>query len=403
MTDWNANARCPNEQTWHGYVDDDSAELSSAERADIEVHLANCEPCTLLVDDLERFRTLLLKTRVSGLTAEQWDVMDERALLMGSEFVPPRSRMPQVYWGVAIAAASTFLFLGVWQLATESNNDSRLQASAAQHASAGSGHLPVPATGGALPKASLIAGAVDGELQVVDRQGNWQPMKAGHELRLGTRIRSTMSSRQARLVVPGHFELQVSSGTELSLLGANSKSTFVRLRRGAITCQVEKRRPDQHFAVLAGRFRMAVVGTRFLVRHGDDAQVTVLVAEGAVRVDEANEPLAQVGETTTVVRAGSRWHFAEGRVQFGPIAIRPANKQNSEAEVDGAKTATSQFDIKRREKTKPTMTRQQLDKTDEDSRHREIIIQVPPQGMSSDEVDKLRSVDRKIDKVMSNR
>ena len=395
MTVWNAQDRCPDETAWHCYVDSDSTELSSADRADFEEHLGHCEPCAQLVHELELFRTLLLKARVPGMTAEQWEVMDERALLMGSEFVPPSSRLPQVYWGVAIAAASAFLFLGAWQLATGPEHEPGAHA-AAKHASTVTRHLPGQVPVDVLHNAPLVAGAVDGELQVVDGQGNWQPMKAGHKLGPKTRIRSTMSSRQARLVVPGHFELEVSSGTEVVLLRTNPKSTFVRLRRGAITCQVEKRRPDQRFAVFAGRFRMAVLGTRFLVRHSDDAQVAVLVAEGAVRVDEATEPLAKVSETTTVVRAGSRWHFAEGRVQFGPISIRPSNGQNPISKVD---SATSKR--KRQTRAKPSPTQQPASHTDDVGDH-EIVIEVPPQGMSSDEVEKLKAVDRNIDKVMGN-
>ena len=72
-------------------------------------------------------------------------------------------------------------------------------------------------------------------------------------------------------------------------------------------------------------FRASVVGTRFVIRHDDnDSGVAVQVTEGAVRVDQADDPYALPGDTLTMVRAGNRWQYAGGRMALEPIpAVAP--------------------------------------------------------------------------------
>ena len=121
--------------------------------------------------------------------------------------------------------------------------------------------------------------------------------------------------------------LTVRAGTEVALEAATGRDVFVRVRNGEVDLAVDHRRDDQRFAVLAGGFRVQVVGTRFSVRHGADASVSVDVREGAVRIDAADVATAPTAETLTVVRAGQRWQARGGRISFGPIEAATAGAE----------------------------------------------------------------------------
>ena len=321
---------CPTEEVWMDYLDANPGAGLVADRAALEQHLEACGECTEQVDELRRFNTMLLRSRVPGLSNEQWQVLDERMEMMGSEYVPPPKIATKVYFGLAMAAAIGLFGVGLYHLVT--------QPPAAVPTIASSERLmQLP---GAMP-AQLLAGAVEGQLEIADASGKWRALSSGESLATGVKLRGG-GAGDARLVVPGHFEVRVTSGSVVQVLAANGHNTWLRLRNGEVSCTVEKRRPHQQFKVLAGRFRATVVGTEFVVRHRDDAAVSVHVTEGIVRVDEANEPGARGSETTTMVRAGNRWQFAGGHIEFGPI--RAVEEAVAKPEVMPAPQAAAQPD-----------------------------------------------------------
>jgi hypothetical protein len=310
MNDHVADRGCPTEEVWLEYLDARADSGLVADRGALAQHLDGCGACASGLDELRRFNTLLLRSRVPKLSDDQWSVLDERMEMMGSEYVPPPKVATKIYFGLAMAAAFGLFAVGVWHLVNEP--------SAAEMAVASADGVPINVA--AARPATLVAGAVDGKLEATDLSGVWRPLNKDDALRPDMRLRSVGPMGTARLVVPGHFELRIGANSELQVLAANERSTWLRVRKGEVACQVEKRRPNQQFKVLAGRFRASVVGTEFVVRHGgDDAAVSVRVTEGAVRVDEAEDPQAAVSETTTLVRAGNRWKCVGGRMEFGPI------------------------------------------------------------------------------------
>lgn len=325
MNDHITDRGCPTEEVWMDYLDTDGGHTLVADSHSLEQHLDDCTDCAESVDELRRFNTLLLRSRVPGLSAGQWSVLDERMDMMGSEHVPPPRIATKVYFGMALAAALGLFAVGMWHLV----NTPMTPSMAVAKARAERGRVP------AAKLVSLAAGAVEGNLEIADSRGMWRPLLSGEILATGARLRASSAARSSRLVVPGHFDLRVASGSEVVILAANNRSTWLRVRHGEVSCQVEKRRPNQQFKVLAGRFRTSVVGTEFVVRHGGtDAAVSVRVTEGAVRVDEAEEPESAVSETTTLVRAGNRWKFAGGQIEFGPIRSDAVAADRNPVEVN---------------------------------------------------------------------
>ena len=127
--------------------------------------------------------------------------------------------------------------------------------------------------------------ATEGPGQLTTADGSFQALGAGAELAGGAQVRS--GSRSVRLVVADNFEVNLAPNSLLTLEASNGREVFLRLRRGSVSCQVAKRRPGQRFGVLAGSYRVSVVGTEFTVSYPRVGDVSVEVSEGAVRVDEA--------------------------------------------------------------------------------------------------------------------
>lgn len=329
MTNHMTDRGCPTEDVWMEFLDAAAEGDLVADRTALQRHLDGCTDCRADVDDLRKFNTVLLRARVPGLGDEQWRVLDERMEMMGSEYVPPPKIATKVYFGLAMAAALSLFAVGVYHLlyvdkaADVARRHAPAIAKVAERATAG----------------QLTAGATEGRLEIADAQGHWGALTTGATLTKDARIRAV--GVDGRLVVPGHFELRVAAGSELQLIACNERNTWLRLREGEVACTVEKRRPNQQFKVLAGGYRASVVGTEFVVSLRDaDAAVQVRVNEGAVRVDEAAQADARAGESTTVVRAGNRWRFAGGRIEYGPIAATA--RQNAEKPAAQPASATQQ-------------------------------------------------------------
>ncbi len=321
MTEHMTDRGCPTEEVWLEFLDARGDGDLVADRGALERHLDACGDCRTDVDELRRFNTLLLRTRVPGLNDEQWRVLDERMEMMGSEYVPPPRIATRIYFGMAMAAAIGLFAVGLWHLIYVDPAAEQLRKT-----------LPPAAPSQVIAAAALQAGAVEGALELADAKGAWRPLTAGTMLDASARVRNAAGSGNGRLVVPGHFELRVAAGSELQFIAADERNTWLRLRGGEVACTVEKRRPHQQFRVLAGRFRASVIGTEFVVTLGrEKAAVQVRVSEGAVRVDEADEADAATSESMTVVRAGNRWRSVGGRIEYGPIAApAPAERPGPE-------------------------------------------------------------------------
>ncbi len=292
---------------------DERDDLGSDPRSALLDHVEACTECGARWLLVRRFRTALLRSRVPGLSTEQWRALDERMALLGSEPAPRAISLgARAYWGLAVAAGTAALVVGGWQFAGE------------RTAAADGGQLAeASGTGTAAEITSRlrVRGDVTG-LQVDVGDGHWQALREGSALPPGTLLRS--GAAPAALALgdgerPNAVELGIAAETEVVVEQANGSDVFVRVRRGTVELAVAHRRADQRFAVLAGGHRVWVVGTRFSVHHGADASVEVRVFEGAVRVDAAAGATSAVAETTVVVRAGQRWRVRGGQVAFGPM------------------------------------------------------------------------------------
>ncbi|MCB9739430.1 MAG: FecR domain-containing protein [Deltaproteobacteria bacterium] len=292
---------------------DERSDLDPAVREAATEHAARCAHCAAQMQEQRRFRTLLLRARVPGLGAEQWRALDQRIGMLGTEPQPRRVSIgARTYWGLTLAAAAVAVVVGVGRFLDQQ----AAEASAASVASTAPDRaVAVTPTGAIAPALGVVR--VDGTVAVIDGAGlEAGALQPGANLAVGSTLRA---DAPARIALAGTAVLDLAAGTEVRVDAANTRDFFVRIRHGEVGLQVDKRAPEQRFAVLAGSYRAAVVGTQFRVRLGEDASVEVEVREGAVRVDEAAQGDSVRAETTVVVRAGRRWQARGGQILVGPI------------------------------------------------------------------------------------
>lgn len=312
---------CPDEALLHAFVDDRDETLSASERATLDAHLAGCDSCDEVVADLRRFRTLLLRARVPGLDEDQWQNLDTRVEMMAGEPAPRGNQTAgRIYWGLAIAAAVSLFAVGGWQLMNKGNGGPTTVLSETGQARVAGAFTPVQV---AITEGSMEFAGVDGQ---------FHPVQPGEKLARGSQLRSRTGGR---LVVAKNFEIRLGADSTVAVLAGNKREIFLRLRHGAVSCRVDKRRPGQKFGVLAGGFRTRVLGTEFTVTHDHQGRVAVEVSEGAVRVDKADDPWRTGSETTSVVRAGHRWRFTAGHMELGPIVATPSLNSDRLPKVAG--------------------------------------------------------------------
>jgi len=390
---------CPAAETWLDAISGHRDDLDAlGKRPELRVHLADCSACRATVDEVRRYETMLLRAKVPGLAPEQRQALDERVRMMAAQWSPPPRVSPRLAWGIALAAAAVLVMLVARPFMQRRGERERAFAEQLTRAT-----LPVGERG-----AGVATGAVEGDVEVADRVGQWRAMQAGELLQGGMRLRTLgahpgsaqavatsgqgtgrISSEGGRLVVPGRFELVLGAHTELDVLAVGPQVAYVRLRQGEVDCQVDKLRAGQQFAVMFAGFRASVLGTRFTVRHSSpEAGVSVQVTEGAVRVDAADDPAAPQAETTTTVRAGNRWQFAAGRMALEPIPL-PAALPSVAVPVSMPLQAKAQVErplppIEGPMQVDGTWLKQP-DKARRDGKSaaakRSFVIEVPPQAM----------------------
>ena len=308
---------CPDSNVWLELFDARHREVP----ADVQLHahLDGCAACRAVADDVRRYQTLLLRGRAPGLSAEQRQSLDERVHLMSGRWQKPPRVSPSFVWGLALATAAALVFTVAKPFLEKSHQNQVAFQQLVVDATAPSVDNPGP---------GVVTSLVEGDVEVAARDGKWRKLTGGDTIRFGHRLRTPKAPSQrsagaiqgARVVVPGRFELKLSPDTELDVLAMADRDAFLRLRHGEVECQVEKLKAGQRYGLMFAGFRASVMGTRFVVRHDDnDSGVAVQVTEGAVRVDQADDPYAQPGDTLTMVRAGNRWQYAGGRMELEPI------------------------------------------------------------------------------------
>lgn len=312
-------ASCPDDGVWLDLLDPRHRE--AANESALLTHLDACAHCQTAAEDVRKYQTLLLRGKAPGLTAEQRQSLDARVGLLAGQWQKPQRVSPGLTWALALTAATALVFV-VTRPYVERLNQQQVAWERAV----------VDATAPSLdkPGAGVVTSLVEGDVQIASQDGHWRKLSGGDTVKFGHRLRNaglkSQSARQARVVVPGRFELRLAPESEVEVLAMAEKDAFLRVRHGELESQVDKLKPGQRFGVLFAGFRATVLGTRFTVRHDEtDSGVGVQVTEGTVRVDEAEDPYAQPGETMTTVHAGHRWQFAAGRMALEPIpALAPA-------------------------------------------------------------------------------
>lgn len=419
----NKGSDCPSSDTWLEIVCDRDDTEAISRRPDLQAHLDGCEPCRAAVDEVRRYQTLLLRARVPGLSSEQRQSLEDRVRMMAGQWVPPPRVSPRLAWGIALAAAAVLVgIVGrpyLTRRAEHMDEFSRRVADAT---------LPTADR----PGPGVLTGAVEGGVEVADRDGNWRQLQSGEPVRTGMHLRSTAAG-SGRVVVTGRFELRLDPATEVEVLAASRNDNghagdaAFRLRSGLMDCTVEKLRPSQRFVVMFAGFRASVIGTRFTVQHTTaSAGVQVQVLEGAVRVDQADDWWkAPNGDTTVTARAGNRWRYSAGRMSLEPIPLpgvlplrqpllqplaKPAADQPGETAPalivspvilqpavespvskteEAAATDTSVSDDTagpaHQSALRTAIPRDAAAKASPGARRRKFLIQVPPQKMTPDE------------------
>ncbi len=297
---------CPTSAQWLQWLTDREAGDIFERRPALHDHLDGCAHCRAAVGDVRRFQTLLQRGKAPALSAEQRQSLDERIRLQSGNWSPP-SRVPAwLLWGTAVSAAAAIALLVAQPFGERHGGPTFAESVKA---------ATVPTADN--PGPGVPVRAVEGTVEVAGADGAWRALHGEGALKIGHKVRAP---KGGRLVAAGRFELALQPGSEIEALAMGTGTAFVRVRKGEIECQVDKLRPGQRFAVMFGAFRASVVGTRFAVRQDPaGAGGRVVVTEGAVRVDAADDPAAPNAETMTMVRAGHRWQHTSGVMSLEPI------------------------------------------------------------------------------------
>ena len=101
-------------------------------------------------------------------------------------------------------------------------------------------------------------------------------------------------------------ELQVAEQTNLGIVDTRESQTRVRLDRGTIHFEVQKRDAGGAFFVDASPYQVRVIGTRFSVTRRNEDDVTVSVSKGVVEVTGPHI-------NTSRIAAGEQRHFSDER------------------------------------------------------------------------------------------
>jgi hypothetical protein len=307
MSDTTSPIKCPQADEWLQWVCNAREDDVVARRTDLQDHLDGCLHCQRTVDEVRRYQTWLLRSKAPVLSPEGRATVDERIRVLSGQWSPPPRVSPRLAWGIALAVAAVLVFaLGrpLVSKRAEAHRDfqDRIE-EARQTGTRGKG---------------LQTGAVEA-VEVAGQDGAWKAMVAGTLLEGGMKLRAP-AGRTGRVVVPGRFELTLAQGSEVEIIGMGALDAWLRLADGAVECQVQKLQAGQRFSVMFAGFRASVVGTRFIVKHPRaDNAVAVVVSEGAVRVDAADDPGQPLAETLTIVRAGQQWQHTAGRMSLEPI------------------------------------------------------------------------------------
>ncbi|MSP90490.1 MAG: hypothetical protein EXR79_01595 [Myxococcales bacterium] len=321
-------AQCPDADTWREWLCNSRDDDPIGRRSELAEHLDGCRLCRAGVDEVRRYQTLLLRGKAPALTVEQRASVEERVRLLAGSWTRPARVTPRLAWGLAVAIAVALVAaLGHPLLTKQAESQRGFQERLEGARQTGGRGL------------GLTTGAVDGGIEVADTTGHWHALRPGDLLKGGLRVRA---AAHGRIVVPGRFEVELAPRTEVDVLAMGAHDVWLRLRDGQVECQVEKLHAGQRFAVMFAGFRASVVGTRFVVQHPrGDGGVGVVVTEGAVRVDAADDPAQPQAETMTTVRAGNQWHFAGGRMALEPIRATPATAEQAAPTPEPATTSTT--------------------------------------------------------------
>lgn len=197
--------------------------------------------------------------------------------------------------------------------------------------------------------------AILGGIVLLALGATWGTLRGGRQLALETRpaphepvakTEDVFVQGPAEIATGGNetMRLRLRGGAKISL-GMDTRVALDEhhrptLRKGQVTLEVPKQAPGRRFALLAGPYRITVIGTRFTVNQ-DLEQVGVTVEEGVVEVEregrrvrlEAGQswsgwlrPGAPAAPSSTPSRAGSTKRTSP------PRAARPAGEPASASE-----------------------------------------------------------------------
>jgi hypothetical protein len=274
-------------------------QLGVAGRARIERHLADCAVCSEALAGMRSYAQLTEEAFALPTPSIDWSRME---LPLRREATRLARRQRRWAMPLALAAVAAVGLLLAQQAARP-------------------GIPPAPARPSLVPARAIpsiatflhveitaIAGAVEG----VDEHGQRVPFDLSSSPSEGW-VLETASQSELHLALEGTAALIVAPGSQLALRRLRRGDVILDLTRGKVVNHVRTLAPDAHYEVVAGRYRVAVRGTRFSVERLERG-LGVQVDEGRVAVLEEN------GALVTELLAPARWlQGSDGARQ--PIAL----------------------------------------------------------------------------------
>ncbi len=265
--------------------------LGESERACFETHLGECPHCRQAVKDAEKIDASVNDWLDTISVPTVTDSNRSRLVDLAKQQQPPPPRMRR--WIPIAAAAGLVIALFAWLLLGETVNTPATVAPTQKIASTETRILLDD--GGTFTSASQARG----ELLEVPADGRLAVMAAGDRV-------------------------EVTSASRAEIVNKGRNDARIRLHRGTVIVEAEKREETESLRVEAGDYVVEVIGTRFEVTLISETQVSVDVFEGTVAVLEPDGTRHEVG-------AGERIAFgAESESPEETVAdSRPTSPQQA--------------------------------------------------------------------------
>lgn len=271
-----------------------NGELDAASSSSLRMHLDQCEQCSARLAEVERYQVLLSQVRESVANEPlPWAALDRKV----DQAIAQSVRRPlwEVIfgasgrvWGPVFAAAAVALLVVAVMRYVQRPADAPQQ-TAKSVGTPLAVESPRPRLNVREPSTPMV------EVAVVSGTVTFQQRGKAHSVTVGQQIPWHESQRWR--TGDGVLSLRLNQHTvtlnrrsQMRIMRHAAGVTRIDLLSGSVLSDVYRRKPGEIYRIDAGRFRVLVRGTQFLVARKGPSGVSVKVLRGKVAVVDSRKP-----------------------------------------------------------------------------------------------------------------